>query len=730
MSDLNIERFVDSVIDPETGEKVGLQSNLIEVTYAELKALRNAGKLIPGAKYRMTDYLSTFPVSSGYKTAGHRFDLILTATAPNALSEDARACAHKGDKYFMREATDVSLARWKEGITPADIVWSYIVVEGDVYLVSSTGKPKIKNRRVAELSYREHPDSGTVVPAIREDYPENSLWYYYDGTFEFDGVVYDKWAETYGPDQGDTEEGQLSGWYQLTERAVDLPVIDVAATWRIKYCLDNDASRFTLANTDKVICITNVDMGLPDNRLFRWPVKDMVRCGWVRKPWSLTRDTSYAWGTVDEVFADNPRSGLPIFTSYIPEMEDSMSLDVTPEYEQQYGSTVEVEVDTLEEEVGKGVIYYMEDEQHNSAPYDFKNLLFLAVSRGHGESTSGPAIKCPYNAAYEDLLVTGVSTPVVWAFTFCDTRKATGGEINTLVLLDGFFEDLSMAAYKGDTSVSCSNNSILPLQLNGALAVKPIVFASKGTNNPSVTNCNVSVTGCAVISYNQNYLTVKKPDLLLLREQSEDFEVEDSSHIRIIDDTRFITGRIGRNNLDIELNGCHGTIYIDDDNERVTCNEAYAVSIGRGNMDVQIRNSHHIEIGDFNESITMMDRNSVLTQQCKVGSFNGGVNMYGVHDAYVGNRNESIDLTGCYDVTIGNRCHDLDIQTAYFFSIQDGVGNFFIESGSSSNHILFCAYCAPETRMDISFSNVKYCSFKSGQYTYEASYSNKTNEVI
>ena len=83
-----------------------------EVTYAELKAMRDGGTLTPGMHYRMTDYTTIITGSydlsvigaSGYlhnaRSAGHAFDLILLATGTGELSEVARAALHSGDTYF------------------------------------------------------------------------------------------------------------------------------------------------------------------------------------------------------------------------------------------------------------------------------------------------------------------------------------------------------------------------------------------------------------------------------------------------------------------------------------------------------------------------------------------------------------------------------------------------------------------------------------------------------
>ena len=66
---------------------------LVKVTYDELKELRDSSSLVPGMKYRMTDY-DTRIFKSGADSMHHRFDLILLALSEDVLSEDCRAIQH------------------------------------------------------------------------------------------------------------------------------------------------------------------------------------------------------------------------------------------------------------------------------------------------------------------------------------------------------------------------------------------------------------------------------------------------------------------------------------------------------------------------------------------------------------------------------------------------------------------------------------------------------------
>jgi len=81
---------------------------LVNVTYNELSNLVNINGLLPGQKYRITDY-ETVTIQSSTMSAGHNFDIIVTALTENTLSENASAIQHENDTYFINN----DLSSWK-----------------------------------------------------------------------------------------------------------------------------------------------------------------------------------------------------------------------------------------------------------------------------------------------------------------------------------------------------------------------------------------------------------------------------------------------------------------------------------------------------------------------------------------------------------------------------------------------------------------------------------------
>ena len=96
-----------SEIDTSGG---GGGGSIIYITWSALKALRDAGTLVPGQSYRITNYVCT-TISQDTRSAGNLFDIIVTALSSNKLSENASATYHVGDTYFS--SNNAKLESWK-----------------------------------------------------------------------------------------------------------------------------------------------------------------------------------------------------------------------------------------------------------------------------------------------------------------------------------------------------------------------------------------------------------------------------------------------------------------------------------------------------------------------------------------------------------------------------------------------------------------------------------------
>ena len=83
--------------------------SIINLTYSELKTLRDNSNLKPSQYYRITDFVTTVANDEEARSAEHPFDLIILATDKNKLQEECYAIQHEGDEYFK----NCNLAAWK-----------------------------------------------------------------------------------------------------------------------------------------------------------------------------------------------------------------------------------------------------------------------------------------------------------------------------------------------------------------------------------------------------------------------------------------------------------------------------------------------------------------------------------------------------------------------------------------------------------------------------------------
>lgn len=145
----------------EVEERLG---GMINGTWAELKALRDEGKLIAGMKYRMIDY-DTYTSQEGTESAMHPFDLILTALDESHFSEECSAIqsARDTEGYFA----NMNLLSWELKYTIDNDTnrFAWAVAPSKTIVVSVEGQ---------EISLR------------------------YDGALEIRGIVYHTWVATVG----------------------------------------------------------------------------------------------------------------------------------------------------------------------------------------------------------------------------------------------------------------------------------------------------------------------------------------------------------------------------------------------------------------------------------------------------------------------------------------------------------------------------------------------------
>lgn len=118
--------YKDGEYSEETKEEINIKltSNIIDGTYSELKARCDNSTLIPGAKYKMIDFVTKENTSVESKSsiakglpfvitsAEHPYDLILTAISSNKFDPRVIAMPHEGDVYFLNEGVE-DITQWQ-----------------------------------------------------------------------------------------------------------------------------------------------------------------------------------------------------------------------------------------------------------------------------------------------------------------------------------------------------------------------------------------------------------------------------------------------------------------------------------------------------------------------------------------------------------------------------------------------------------------------------------------
>lgn len=218
---------------------------MVDITYAELYTLVSTGSLTPGQKYRIIDY-ETIIEYDDVISAGHVFDLVVTALSSSELSHDANALqsARDSDNYFG----ECNLSAWKirydinndsskyAWAAPAQFNYdsSNCIVKSELVSGNSfinpisivyseyydaPGSNDYQNDLANTLLYEYAYDDTTNELCI---YPDNTGYeviekYLYRGIRYVNNVAYDYWQKM--------EDAYLKTIYIYTPRIVDGDVI-------------------------------------------------------------------------------------------------------------------------------------------------------------------------------------------------------------------------------------------------------------------------------------------------------------------------------------------------------------------------------------------------------------------------------------------------------------------------------------------------------------------------
>ena len=393
---------------------------LTHITYENLLALRNDGKLRQGGFYRITDY-ATMTTQANTRSAEHPFDIVVQALDKNTLSEDAHAIQRDGDEYFANS----NLAAWKlrylldndsaiYSWMPADIkeveqkwVTSWGVLESRKDADASTNYRKVKVNGVTKYLYAP-AERGTFLSGKEfyrmvgqkeyhftsmDELVVGSLINPYDnedgGTIKLyiiDKTTGDIIDELYGIDEmGDTEddegnyyyevrfahEGYDEGYeYDMVHGEGDTTTLNGQTyyIWFEYEALYGDESSDEGDEGDEgegwSLRYTSSDSRYPKMR--RDYLNKTITSGGTKEVYNGSLDKLYyAFDSILPSTSSQPKPQI-----YSAETGRIYKSD-------NWYDNVSWTAYTAPEVIGKGVICGMTDERGNYAPYDFKNIQFL-----------------------------------------------------------------------------------------------------------------------------------------------------------------------------------------------------------------------------------------------------------------------------------------------------------------------------------------------------------------
>lgn len=328
------------VVDCENG----VPRTLVVTTHAELKAMRDAGKLTPGSLYRITDYQCT-TTQENTRSAGHQFDIVLLALSEDKLAEEGWAIMH--DNIYDVTFADGTRRRCYIYFFKDDNGEQYNIVYADT-LIGCTG----------------YIEDGDIVN-IDEENKTASVNLIQD--FEIENLTYNYF-----------QNSNLSAW-------------------KVWYCLDNDTARFAWADD-------SVDESSKKETIKVYiSAEDIAPTGEYNlsagkyqegMPESIEIEgkTYYVWGA-------NGEGAVGLTLSRIPKEGDKLYFLSGDENE--IGYVISYQPENLIYN-GRGVIYRLIDEWNIDYPCDFKNMQMLIPMDSNGDIDMQNPVTSKYCYAFTD----------------------------------------------------------------------------------------------------------------------------------------------------------------------------------------------------------------------------------------------------------------------------------------------------------------------------------------
>ena len=451
-------------------------SPMIEVTYDELKELRDNSKLIPGYKYRIIDYYCG-TTQEGTCSAGHIFDIIVEAIAANELNENARAIKHDGDTYFANSNLNAWELKYSLDNNGDRFLWAQTVPMSAVTIT-------FNNTEVSSTSL----NLGTTATLTATVAPSNAsnktvIWTSSDSTIASvsNGYVI---AKSPGTATITAQAGDITATCTVVVPSPPNGEFYIIAGEIYLYLNhETETSPLSISNTGGTVSkdLYLYDAYVPDAN--NWVNISAIEGMWYAFETKLASSDVGNNFTLYGVISDGVNRFLYEESGTIMEMPMPLTGVVEMDL-----SNVDIPEDIIAEpimdNVLHGVIYYMKDEFNNECPYDFKNIQFLRDEDS--------------NLSYS--ILSG-STPI---YTFTDYNSSrSDASLNRSS--DCFVHDNTISPVIVDDSQSL-NNICLILGTGNFKRCYNNIFMAGCTNMTIYSNFNMYInTFNAFATYNSFY---------------------------------------------------------------------------------------------------------------------------------------------------------------------------------------------------------------------------------
>lgn len=599
-----------------------------KITHTELVKLRDAGELVEGRKYQITDYNLVLN-KDGFKSADHPFDIIVEATSNSTLSENAQAKVHEGDTYFanckleswqLKYCVDNDTARfdWAVEDSTKEVIDT---IEG-LALDNLTVKYTETFIRMPKMGYEYYFDydvspvedardynngdyfivrgfatfnSGERIPVI---FGQGFGWcdhlydkespYFYVGKEEIDGVTYDKWHK-YNIDFTTNLAGEYS--YDLDYTA-DLPLYQKFTVYTKEIITNNpftgdltftvpaipinmvvyDVEGLITTEYYEITDTINGNQGFKDSYDAEYTIKELA----VQKNMQ-NKIVAVLGYKSDPSYDDHDHIDKGECLEYIGKYPvNGVSYDTWERRGvQEDGSvytsntyTTPVLNATMKEVVVKGsygVIYHMKDNFGNEAPFDFKNVMTRTVDAKNGQEAYKFTYSFLYDKSYD------ATTEPYW-------------DESPLIDPDSGFPR------EGQTDHLWRNNVIKPYIHN---------YSGDQRLNSVVVECRSDYNAEGLEGVN-NVFIGNNCDIIYITDASDNICIGDNCTNIIVKDRSDV--KIGSNNTNIVL-GYVSNFVIGDNNRDINIDNGSNSSIGSINNRIIITNINDSKIGDKNSSI-------------------------------------------------------------------------------------------------------------------------------